>query len=67
MKFHTELKYVLLLFMIGLIMSCSCTNTEVEPMDLINDDMLMQKLNKQNNYLENIKNQLDRVESLFKS
>ena len=46
MKFHTELKYVLLLFMIGLIMSCSCTNTEVEPMDLINDDMLMQKLNK---------------------
>lgn len=67
MKFHTELKYVLLLFMIGLIMSCSCTNTEVEPMDLINDDMLMQKLNTQNNYLENIKNQLDRVESLFKS
>ncbi len=67
MKFYTELKYVLLLFMIGLIVSCSCTNTEVEPMDLINDDMLMQKLNKQNNYLENIKNQLDRVESLFKS
>ena len=67
MKFHTELKYVLLLFMIGLIMSCSCTNTEVEPMDLINDDMLMQKLNKQNNYLDNIKTQLNRAETLFKS
>ena len=67
MKFHTELKYVLLLFMIGLIVSCSCKNTQVEPMDLINDDVLRQKLNQQNNYLDNIKTQLDRAETLFKS
>ncbi len=64
MKYETILKWVTILFFSGLIVSCLLDQLPImkEPMDMIDDSVFLEKLDKQMNYLKSIQIKLDTIQ-----
>ena len=63
MKYETFLKWVTILFFSGLIISCLLDQHVItkEPMDMIDDNIFLQKIDKQMDHLKSIQIKLDVV------
>lgn len=64
MKYETILKWITILFFSGLIVSCLLDQLPImkEPMDMIDDSVFLEKLDKQMNYLKTIQIKLDTIQ-----
>ena len=64
MKYETILKWATILFFSGLIVSCLLDQLPImkEPMDMIDDSVFLEKLDKQMNYLKSIQIKLDTIQ-----